>query len=113
MMYVFFNMMMEPICDYCFHLEMSTHLFTESTDNNVAVKATSKTSNQAEGGENDKFVQISNFEVLHFITWKFTGIGNKPFRTHRLYERAKEYLDQRLDVISHIKSLAQIKFVSD
>jgi len=48
-MYIFFNMMMEPICDYCFHLEISKHLFTESQDENVVIKTQNNI--QAEGGE--------------------------------------------------------------
>ena len=50
---------------------------------------------------------------MSFITWKMTGIGSEPTRVNRLYERAKEYLDQRLDVMNLVKAMAQIKFVSD
>tara|TARA_B110000285_G_C15064500_1_gene584337 strand:+ start:442 stop:714 length:273 start_codon:yes stop_codon:yes gene_type:complete len=90
-MYAFFNIMMEPICDYCFHLEISKHLFTESQEE-IAVKTTN--SLQAEGGsKQDQFVQISNSDVLSFILWKLIGVGSKPARTNRLYEKAKEYLD--------------------
>ena len=103
-MYIFFNMMMEPICDYCFHLEVSKHLFTEAQEE-IAIKPQGNF--QAEGGsKQDTFVQITNSEVLSFINWKMFGVGNKPVRTNRLYERAKEYLDQRLDIFSHVKALA-------
>jgi len=37
-LYIFFNMWMEAICDYCFHLEISKYLFIESQQDGIDIK---------------------------------------------------------------------------